>query len=81
MAKVSSKAVAAHDVHALMSYKNISLAEAVREVVHEKLPPLDGDGVMIAIDHQGNIVLDFNCPGMYRGSIGADGQIVTAIFR
>ncbi|MBK9176898.1 MAG: isoaspartyl peptidase/L-asparaginase [Flavobacteriales bacterium] len=75
------KAVAAYDVHALMSYKGLSLAEAVRVVVHERLPPLEGDGGLIALDHVGNIVLDFNCTGMYRGQVGADGVLHTAIFR
>ncbi|HRH71000.1 MAG TPA: isoaspartyl peptidase/L-asparaginase [Flavobacteriales bacterium] len=75
------RAVAAHDVHALMSYKGLSLQEAVRIVVHEKLPPLDGDGGLIAIDRNGNIVLDFNCSGMYRGHVGPDGEFHTAIFR
>lgn len=75
------RAVAAHDVHALMLYKGLSLAEAVRVVVHEKLPPLDGDGGLIAVDHQGNLVLDFNCSGMYRGHVGGDGAFHTAIFR
>lgn len=75
------RAVAAHDVHALMAYKGLSLAEAVRVVVHDKLPPLDGDGGLIAIDHAGHIVLDFNCPGMYRGHVGGDGVFHTAIFR
>ncbi|MBL7940523.1 MAG: isoaspartyl peptidase/L-asparaginase [Flavobacteriales bacterium] len=75
------RAVAAHDVHALMSYKGLSLQEAVRVVVHEKLPPMDGDGGMIAIDRNGNIVLDFNCSGMYRGHVGPDGEFHTEIFR
>ena len=75
------RAVAAHDVHALVAYKGLSLAEAVRVVVHEKLPPLEGDGGMIAVDARGNVVLDFNCSGMYRGHVGADGVFHTAIFR
>jgi len=75
------RAVAAHDVHALMNYKGLSLQEAVRMVVHEKLPPLDGDGGLIAIDRNGNIVLDFNCSGMYRGQVGVNGIFHTAIFR
>ncbi len=75
------RAVAAYDVSALMEYKGFSLQEAVHEVVHRKLPLLDGDGGMIAIDRNGNIVLDFNCTGMYRGSVGADGVLSTAIFR
>ncbi len=75
------RAVAAHDVHAIMAYKGLSLQEAVRVVVHEKLPPLDGDGGLIAVDRDGNIVLDFNCSGMYRGHVGTDGEFHTAIFR
>jgi beta-aspartyl-peptidase (threonine type) len=73
--------VAAHDVHAVMAYKGLSLAEAVRTVVHEKLPPLDGEGGLIAVDRQGNLVLDFNCTGMYRASINAQGAEQAAIFR
>lgn len=75
------RAVAAHDVHALMDYKGLSLAEAVRVVVHQKLPPLDGEGGLIAVDRSGNIVLDFNCSGMYRGHVTTDGNFHTAIFR
>ena len=75
------RAVAAHDVHALMAYKGLSLQDAVRVVVHDKLPPLDGDGGLIAVDRNGDIVLDFNCTGMYRGQVGTDGVFHTAIFR
>lgn len=75
------RAVAAHDVHALMAYKGLPLDEAVRVVVHEKLPPLDGEGGMIAVDRTGRVVLDFNSTGMYRGSMEADGVVRTAIFR
>ncbi|MBS1547032.1 MAG: isoaspartyl peptidase/L-asparaginase [Bacteroidetes bacterium] len=74
------RAVAAHDVHALMAYKGLSLQEAVRLVVHEKLPPLDGEGGLIAVDRQGRVVLDFNCTGMYRAKIDGGGEEV-AIFR
>jgi beta-aspartyl-peptidase (threonine type) len=64
-----------------MRYKGLTLAEAVRTVVHDKLPPLDGDGGLIALDGSGNIVLDFNCSGMYRGQVGPDGVFHTAIWR
>lgn len=74
------RAVAAHDVHALMAYKGLPLEEAVRIVVHEKLPPLDGEGGLIAVDRHGNTVLDFNSAGMYRARIDARGEEV-AIFR
>ncbi|MCC6839352.1 MAG: isoaspartyl peptidase/L-asparaginase [Flavobacteriales bacterium] len=75
------RAAAAHDVHALMAYKGLTLEEAVRIVVHEKLPPLDGEGGLIAVDRHGRLVLDFNCTGMYRGWAATDGAVHTAIFR
>ena len=75
------RAVAAFDVHARMAYKGLDLKEAVREVVHEALPPLEGEGGLIAVDRNGKVVLDFNCSGMYRGHVGADGVLHTAIFR
>lgn len=74
------RAVAAHDVHALMAYKGLSLQEAVRIVVHQKLPPLNGEGGLIAVDRQGRVVLDFNCTGMYRAKMDGGGEEV-AIFR
>lgn len=75
------RAVAAYDVSALIEYKGLSLEEAVREVVHRKLPPLEGEGGLVAIDRYGNMVLDFNSTGMYRGHCGSDGVLHTAIFR
>ncbi|MFZ1685865.1 MAG: isoaspartyl peptidase/L-asparaginase [Flavobacteriales bacterium] len=75
------RAVVAHDVSCLMEYKGLSLAEAVRTVIHDKLPPLDGDGGLIAVDRTGNVVLDFNCSGMYRGYALADGVVRSAIWR
>lgn len=74
------RAVAAHDVHALMTYKGLSLAEAVRVVVHERLPRLKGEGGLIAVDREGNLALDFNSSGMYRARIGRDGVLSSAIF-
>lgn len=74
------RAVAAHDVHALIAYRGLDLAEAVRVVVHERLPRLKGEGGLIAVDRAGNLALDFNCTGMYRAHIGRDGQLVSDIF-
>lgn len=75
------RAVVAHDVSCLMDYKGLSLAEAVRTVIHDKLPPLDGDGGLIAVDGTGRVVLDFNCSGMYRAHSLADGVVHSAIWR
>ena len=68
------RSVVAYDISALMEYKDLSLNEAVYNVIHKKLPSLGGDGGLIAIDNQGNIVMYFNTPGMYRASINKDGE-------
>ena len=74
------RSVVAYDISALMEYKDLSLKEAVYKVIHKKLPSLGGDGGLIAIDNKGNIVMDFNTPGMYRASINKDGEKNIAIY-
>lgn len=62
----------ARDVAALMEYKNLSVAEASKEVI-AKLSDLGGTGGVIAMDRHGNIAMEFNTEGMYRGWIREDG--------
>ena len=61
------RGVVAHDISAMMEYGGLSLKEAAQKVVHEKLTQLGGTGGIIAIDQKGNIVMEFNTKGMYRG--------------
>ena len=68
----------AHDVSALMEYKNLSLEEAARTVIHEKLDP--GDGGLIAVAHNGDIALTFNSNGMFRGAANSAGRFDVAIW-
>ena len=56
----------AHDISALMQYAGLSLQDAARKVVQEKLLDVGGMGGIIAIDYQGNIVMEFNTTGMFR---------------
>jgi len=74
------KAVAAYDVHALMAYKKLSLEEAMREVVLEKLPKIGGEGGMIGVDKYGQAFGIFNSDGMYRGIKSSDGREEIAIY-
>lgn len=74
------RSVVAYDVAARMKYAGRDLATAGREVIHEKLPKLDGKGGLIAVDAKGNITTPFNTPGMFHGWIKADGTIRVAIF-
>ena len=75
------RAVAAYDVSCLMEYKNMSLAEAMNEVVNIKLPAIDGEGGMIGVDAAGNISLQFNSAGMYRGARSSDGTNFVSIYK
>lgn len=61
------RTMTAFHVHSLMIYGGYSLQDAVHKVVHEILPSIGGDGGLIAIDKDGNVILDFNTDGMYRG--------------
>jgi len=74
------RAVATHDVSALMEYRGMNLGEAARVVI-EKVAALGGTGGLIAIDRDGNITLPFNTTGMYRGSIDVAGKTVIGIYK
>lgn len=65
--EIFMRTVAAYDVAALMEYGKLSLEEATRRVVMDKITALGGSGGLIAVDHQGHIALPFNSEGMYRG--------------
>ncbi|HYV92212.1 MAG TPA: isoaspartyl peptidase/L-asparaginase [Chitinophagales bacterium] len=75
------RAVAAHDVHALMAYKGWSLKKACDFVVNKKLVAMKGEGGLIAIDRLCNIELPFNSAGMYRGYRTNSSKAFIAIFR
>ncbi|MBW3129410.1 isoaspartyl peptidase/L-asparaginase family protein [Hymenobacter profundi] len=63
------RAVVAHDIACLMEYRGLSLAEACRIVVHDKLAPVGGEGGLVAVDSAGHVALPFNSEGMYRASL------------
>ncbi len=72
--------VVAHDIHALMEYKEMSLEDAVNEVVQKKLKAAKGEGGIIAVDAKGNIALSFNSEGMFRGARDSKGRNEVAIY-
>ena len=74
------RALAAHDVSALIEYAGLPLQEAARRVVMDTLPPLGGRGGLIAIDAHGEVVLPFNTEGMYRGWARVGAAPVSAIY-
>jgi beta-aspartyl-peptidase (threonine type) len=70
----------AHDISALMEYKGLSLDDAARVVIKEKLVKAGGTGGVITIDSNGNISMPFNTEGMYRGYKTSDGKNGVFIF-
>lgn len=60
------RSLALHDISEQMQYLGLSLEQAANNVVMNKLPLYEGQGGIIGIDRQGNIVLPFNTEGMYR---------------
>jgi L-asparaginase / beta-aspartyl-peptidase len=74
------KAVAAYDVSCLMEYKNMSLPDAMNEVVNKKLVAIEGEGGMIGVDAAGNIAMLFNSAGMYRAARSSDGLEMVKIY-
>jgi beta-aspartyl-peptidase (threonine type) len=75
------RAVAAYDVSSLMEYKGLSLEDAMKVVVHDKLRKIDGEGGMVGVDAKGNTALVFNSAGMYRGMVNSNGKMEVAIYK
>lgn len=62
----------AYDISAQMKYANRSLQESVDRVLNQTLKP--NDGGIIAVDRAGNIVMEFNTPGMARAAADSTGR-------
>ncbi|WP_210251029.1 isoaspartyl peptidase/L-asparaginase family protein [Microvirga thermotolerans] len=71
---------AGHEIASLMRYAGRSLDEAARKVVMDMLAPAGGSGGVVAVARDGSVSLPFNCSGMYRGVVRADGVLRTAIY-
>jgi beta-aspartyl-peptidase (threonine type) len=75
------RGVVAYDISAMMEYKKMSLKEAAKKVIQEKLTELGGEGGIIAIDHKGNIAVEFNSAGMYRAAMNKKGEMTIGIYK
>lgn len=74
------RAVAAHHVCAAVEYRGLTLELAIRELLHDILSGLGGDGGLIGVDRDGRIVMDFSTEGMYRGARDSSGRSEIAIY-
>jgi beta-aspartyl-peptidase (threonine type) len=74
--------VVAYDVCARMEYGNVTLRRAADDVIMRRLEEQEKEtGGIIAMDAEGNIVMPFNTPGMYRGWVDAEGRATVEIYR
>lgn len=62
-----------------LRFANQTLAESAAAVIQE-VQTAGGEGGLIAVDHEGNIVMSFASPGMKRAALRADGSIAVDVF-
>jgi len=74
------RSVLAHEISALIRYRGLPVAEATRQAVHGRLQDLGGDGGVIVVDRDGNVAMDFNTEGMFRGARDSKGRREIAIY-
>jgi beta-aspartyl-peptidase (threonine type) len=68
------RAVAAYHMASAVEYRGLSLSTAAHELIHTRIPALGGNGGVIAIGAQGEIVMDFNTDGMFRAARDSAGR-------
>lgn len=68
------------DISALMEYKKLSIQDACKEEIR-KLTELGGTGGVIGLDKNGNIAMEFNTSGMFRGFVKSNGEKRVDIFK
>jgi len=73
--------VVAADICARVRYLHVSLEQAANDVVMKELVAQKGEGGIIGVDRQGQVVMVFNTNGMMRGVVRADGKIVISVSR
>ena len=70
----------ASDIAARMRYLKENVQQACEAVIHGELKAMGGEGGVIAIDGDGEIHFSMNTSGMYRASIGLDGNLIVKIY-
>lgn len=78
------RGMVAYDISALMQYKGLSLEDASKEVIQNKLPSVGdgrGNGGIIALDASGNIAMEFNTPGMFRATMNDKGELYIGLYK
>lgn len=71
----------ARTICALVQYKGMSLQAAADQVVQHQLVAAKGDGGIIGITPDGQMVWSFNSPGMFRARLVEGGQVQMGIYK
>lgn len=69
----------ARDISAQMEYLNQNVKTSCQNEIN-KLTSLNGTGGVIAVDKKGNVAMEFNTAGMYRGYIKSNGETYIGIY-
>ena len=72
--------VVAYDISSQMEYKKESIESAAKNTL-KKVKNLGGSGGVIGIDNKGNIMMNFNTEGMYRGYKKSGTETVIKIYK
>lgn len=72
------KNVSANTIANFMEFNGSSLEEAMKFVLTDRLNP--GDAGFIGVDHNGNISMQMNTVGMFRGSVDSHGNRTVMIW-
>ena len=72
--------VVAYDISSQIDYLKIDINQAAKNTL-KKVKDLGGSGGVIGIDSDGNIMMDFNTKGMYRGYINSDRETKIEIYQ
>jgi len=70
----------AYDMSAMMEYKGVDIGKAAIEIIMKKLKEAGGNGGLIAIDKNGEIVMVFNTPSMFRAYVKEGEEVKVMLF-
>ncbi|MFZ2507904.1 MAG: isoaspartyl peptidase/L-asparaginase [Steroidobacteraceae bacterium] len=74
------RAVVAHEICARVRLTGARAADAARDVVQVMLKEIGGDGGVIVVDRNGELTLEYNTDGMFRGARDSRGRREIAIY-
>jgi len=71
----------AHDVHSRMKYGGESGPEAAGIIINSVLKEAGGDGGLIGVTHNGEVIMEMNTSGMFRAYLKEGEKPVTLMFQ